>query len=138
MNANGVYNSNPAGTIYGDPLANSTNANFNYDAGTLVNGINTKQTSLTTTGANAGTRFIKDTVLSWETAAATYASTDSSVDYSKWFVIYGGGIDGANTSVQELLVYNFTPVGVPEPGSMVLLGSAMLACAALIRRARKN
>ena len=115
------------------PVSWSTNANFYYNANTST----PKQTSLTTTGtSNAGTRNISDTVLSWEDAARTYAATDTSVDYTKWFVVNNGGAAGSNGAVQELLAYNFTPVAnsTPEPGSMVLLGSALLAGGFFARR----
>ena len=115
------------------PVSWSTNANFYYNANTST----PKQTSLTTTGtSNAGTRNISDTVLSWEDAARTYAATDTSVDYTKWFVVNNGGAAGSSGAVQELLAYNFTPVAnsTPEPGSMVLLGSALLAGGFFARR----
>ncbi len=126
------------------PASWSTNANFYFsksDDGEDNSGSSSaKQTSLTTTGAsNAGTRNISDTVLSWENAARTYASTDTSVDYTKWFVVNNGGAAGSNGAVQELLAYNFTPVAnsTPEPGSLVLLGSALLTGGLVVRRRRK-
>jgi hypothetical protein len=84
----------------------------------------TNGNSLTYGATNAGTGSFSGTNVTSLLIAAQYAP----------------GITAANTSyfkIQDLTVTNYSPAGVPEPASFVLIGSGLLA-GALVGRRRRN